>query len=292
MGRGLLDPGGSGHDLAQRGSELIGLDLAHLACEADEDEVRATEVAQPLLLLHSAALLELFPDALRSEVAAVAGHSLGEYTALMASGALGFEDAIQLVRERGLAMAAAGRAAGGKQGMSAVLGMDEGEVDGILRGMTDANAGQVVIANINAPGQVVISGDLAAIEQVTASIKAAGARRVMPLAVAGAFHSPFMADAAERLAAALDTAPIVAGSPQAFNVDGQVRTEAVAIRDALRRQLTAAVRWTDCVASLCSLGVNRFIELGPGSTLTAMGKRIDPGVEWVAASRPDALAAL
>src|SRR3979411_2893799 len=135
MGVGLLDAGSPGHALARRGGQLLGLDLVRLACDAEADEIRATEVAQPLLLLHSVALLEQLPEATRSEVAAVAGHSLGEYTALVAAGSLVFDDAIQLVRERGLAMAEAaagaqgeGNGEGSQQGMSAVLGADEAQV--------------------------------------------------------------------------------------------------------------------------------------------------------------------
>jgi [acyl-carrier-protein] S-malonyltransferase len=294
MGIGLLDPGSPGHELARRGSELIGLDLVRLACDAEADEIRATEVAQPLLLLHSVALLEQLSEATRAEVAAVAGHSLGEYTALVAAGSLDFDHAILLVRERGLAMAEAATAADGqsqgkRQGMSAVLGADEAQVQAALASTTD---GVVVVANINAPGQVVISGHLEALEAAGERLKAAGARRVMPLAVGGAFHSPLMADAAARLGRAIDAAPIGPGRPQAFNVDGGIRTEPQEIAEALRAQLTSPVRWIGCVETLVGTGVERFLELGPGSTLTAMGKRINPEVAWSAVSSPADLAAV
>jgi [acyl-carrier-protein] S-malonyltransferase len=286
MGRGLLDEGSPGHGLAQRASELLQLDLVRLACDGGVDEIQATEVAQPLLLLYSIALLELLPGATREGVAAVAGHSLGEYTALVAAGSLAWEDALLLVRERGLAMAAAAEAAGG-QGMSAVLGADEEAVAAALAGI---DGGVAVVANVNAPGQVVISGHLAALEVAAEPLRAAGARRVMPLAVAGAFHSPLMAGAAARLERAIDAAPIGRGAPQAFNVDGRIRTEPAEIAAALRAQLTSTVRWTSCVEALVGEGVDRFLELGPGSTLTAMGKRINPGVDWAAASSLAALA--
>jgi [acyl-carrier-protein] S-malonyltransferase len=288
MGIGLLDAGSPGHELARRGGELVGLDLVRLACEANADEIRATEVAQPLLLVHSVALLGLLSEATRSEVAAVAGHSLGEYTALVAAGSLPFEDAVQLVRERGLAMAEAAAGAQG-QGMSAVLGADEPQVSAALAPTGGAVA---VVANINAPGQVVISGHLAALEAAGERLKAAGVRRVMPLAVAGAFHSPLMADAAARLGHAIDAAPLGPGLPQAFNVDGRLRTEPAEIADALRAQLTSPVRWIACVETLVASGVDRFLELGPGSTLTAMGKRINPNVGWRAVSSPAGLAAV
>ena len=286
MGRGLLDEGSPGHGRARRASELLQLDLVRLACEGSADEIQATEVAQPLLLLYSIALLELLPAGARDEVAAVAGHSLGEYTALVAAGSLEWEDALGLVRERGLAMAEAAAAATG-QGMSAVLGADEDAVAAVLAGV---EGGVAVVANINAPGQVVISGHLAVLEATAGALKAAGARRVMPLAVAGAFHSPLMASAAARLERAIDSAPIGPGRPQAFNVDGGIRTEPAAIAAALRAQLTSPVRWTTCVETLVGEGVDRFLELGPGGTLTAMGKRINPEVDWAAASSLTTLA--
>ena len=286
MGIGILDAGSPRHEMARAASAIVGLDLVHLACEAGDDEIRPTEVAQPLLLLHSVALLDLLPDALREQVAAVAGHSLGEYTALVAAGSLGWQDAIALVRERGLAMAEA--ASGPGQGMSAVLGATEEAVASALSG--DSGDGVAVVANINAPGQVVISGHLAALEAAGERLKAAGARRVMPLAVAGAFHSPLMADAAARLGRAIDAVPLTAGNPQAFNIDGSIRTEPGEIAEALRAQLTSPVRWTACVETLAKAGVDRFLELGPGTTLTAMGKRINPELSWTAAASPMALA--
>ncbi|HXA42513.1 MAG TPA: acyltransferase domain-containing protein [Candidatus Solibacter sp.] len=287
MGAGVLDAGSPGNAMAREASELVGLDLVRLACDADAEEIRPTEVAQPLLLLLSAALLETLPVETRAQVTSVAGHSLGEYTALVAAGSLDWRDALQLVRERGLAMAEAARGPG--QGMSAVLGADEEAVAEALAGAGD---GVAVVANINAPGQVVISGHLAALEEAGERLKAAGARRVMPLEVAGAFHSPLMADAALRLAAAIDAAPLRTGIPQAFNVDGAVRTEPADIAAALRLQLTSPVRWTACVRTLVDLGVDQFLELGPGTTLSAMGKRINPDVSWTAAATPQALAAV
>ena len=287
MGTGILDVGSPAHRMARTASEIAGLDLVHLACEAGAAQIRPTEVAQPLLLLHSVALLELLPDRVRGRVAAVAGHSLGEYTALVAAGSLGWQDAIALVRERGLAMAEA--AAGPGQGMSAVLGADEEAVAGALAG---GDEGVAVVANINAPGQVVISGHLVALEAAGERLKAAGARRVVPLAVAGAFHSPLMADAAARLGHAIDVAPLSAGKPQAFNLDGEIRTQPVEVAEALRAQLTSPVRWTACVETLVREDVDRFLEIGMGGTLTAMGKRINPGLEWTSAAGPAALAAV
>ena len=284
MGIGVLDDGAPGHEIAVEASGILDLDVVELACQAHTDAIRATDVAQPLLLVLSVALLNSLPDRTRDQVAAIAGHSLGEYTALVASGCLPWQEALKLVRERGLTMA---EASAPDQGMSAVLGLDAPVVDDVIAGMT--GAGIVVVANHNAPGQLVISGERSAIDAAAEKLKAAGAKRVIPLAVAGAFHSPLMAAASDRLGAALDAAPLQDGRPQAFNVDGALRTEAGAIRAALRAQLTSAVRWTDCVGTLLGMGVDRFLELGPGTTLTAMGKRTAPDASWIAMAKPEAL---
>ena len=285
MATGIFDRGSPAHALALEAAEITGLDLVRLACEAPADEVRATEVAQPLLLMHSVALLQNLPIDVAAAVCGVAGHSLGEYSALVAAGSLDWRDALRLVRERGLAMAQASSPA---QGMSAVLALSEAQVQAVI----DANPGEgiAVVANLNAPGQVVISGDRARLDQLAEPLKAAGARRAMALAVAGAFHSPLMASAAARLGAAIDVAPFVAGRSQAFNVDGQVRHAPGDVAAALRAQLTSPVRWIDCVGSLVALGADRFLELGPGSTLAALGRRIAPDLAWTSASTPGAAA--
>jgi [acyl-carrier-protein] S-malonyltransferase len=283
MGRGLLDEGSPGYALARAASEVVGKDLSRLACEGTADEVRATDVAQPLLLLHSLALLQLLPDSARNTAVGFAGHSLGEYSALVAAGSLDWQDTMQLVRERALAMAGASTP---DQGMSAVLALDEPQVQAVLAG---GGSGVAVIANLNAPGQVVISGDRLALESLAEPLKAAGARRVMPLAVGGAFHSPLMAAAAERLGLAIGAAPFREGRSQAFNIDGRVRRLPGEIAAALRDQLTAPVRWVDCIMTLAGLGADRFVELGPGSTLAGLGRRILPGASWTSASTPDAV---
>jgi [acyl-carrier-protein] S-malonyltransferase len=184
MGIGLLDPGSPGHDLAAEASSILGIDLVGLACEGDSDAIRATDVAQPLLLLHSVAVLLQLPAEVRSGVVAVAGHSLGEYTGLVATGALEWQEALTLVRERGLAMAAA---ASPGQGMSAVLAMDGPRVSEVLAelGRTD-----VVVANINAPGQVVLSGQTEGLDAAAEALRAAGARKVIPLSVGGPSTRP------------------------------------------------------------------------------------------------------
>lgn len=286
MGRGLLDTGSPAFQLARDASDVVNLDLVRLACEGTADEIRATDVAQPLLLLHSVALLELLPIGLRESAVAFAGHSLGEYTALVASGALGWEDALRLVRERGQAMS---QASSPDQGMSAVLALDDAAVEATLAANRAAGA-IAVVANFNAPGQVVISGHRAQLERLVGPLKAAGARRVMPLQVGGAFHSPLMSSAAERLGAAISRAPLARARPQVFNFDAAVHTTPADVEEALRRQLTSPVRWVASVRALGELGADRFLELGPGSTLKGLGKRILPDARWDSAATPEAVA--
>lgn len=287
MGIGLLDAGSPAHELAREASSLLRLDLVELACRGDAESIRATEIAQPLLLLQSVAILDRLPEETRTAATGVAGHSLGEYTGLVATGALGWREALVLVRERGLAMAAA---ASPGQGMYAVLAMDGSRVAEVL---AEVGRDDVVVANINAPGQVVLSGALEGLDAAAEALRAAGARKVIPLTVGGAFHSPLMRPAAERLDAALSAAPLRDGAtPQAFNVDGELRTNAEEIRAALRAQLTASVRWTDCVQTLVASGCDTFLEVGAGTTLSAMGKRIAPGARWLAAGDAEAAGAV
>ncbi|MFN2464537.1 MAG: ACP S-malonyltransferase [Candidatus Dormibacteria bacterium] len=279
MGRGLFDKRSSAHALALEASEITGLDVVGLSCDGSADEVRATEVAQSLLLLHSIAFLQGLPQDVLDGAIGFAGHSLGEYSALVGAGSVDWREALVLVRERGLAMAAASSPT---QGMSAVLALSEEQVRDVLA--ANPGGGVAVVANLNAPGQVVLSGDRSRLDALAAPLKEVGARRVMPLSVGGAFHSPLMASAAERLDAAINRAPLRPGRPQAFNVDGAVRTTPDEIAAALRGQLTGAVRWIDCVNSLLGLGATRFLELGPGGTLCALGRRIAPSAAWETAS--------
>jgi [acyl-carrier-protein] S-malonyltransferase len=250
-------------------SDATGRDVAHLLLEANADELVETRNAQLGTFVHSMVVLE----ALRSrgvEPAAVAGHSLGELSALCAAGVLPFEDAVRLVAERGEAMQVCCTTRKGT--MAAVLGLDEPQVTEVCAAVD----GDLWVANINAPGQVVIAGDPAAIDAAAAVAKEAGAKRVMPLDVSGAFHTPFMAPAGERLAAAIADASFAdARIPVAANVDGAIHPVAREWPDLLERQLTSPVRWTACVQSLLGEGATTFVEVGPGAVLTGTIKRID-----------------
>jgi [acyl-carrier-protein] S-malonyltransferase len=254
-------------------AEAAGIDLRG-ALAGDEEGLRPTEIAQPALLLVEAVLaLRLREAAAGVEVVGVAGHSVGEYAALVAAGVLEAGIAMRLVAARGRAMAAMHEG-----GMTALLGASE-EVALAICDEVAAAGGVIVVANLNGPGQVVISGERAALEQAAALARERGVRRAMPLRVSGAFHSPLMAGAAEEVGALIDAAPLRdAGVPVVANVDAEPVRDAAAIRDRLRRQLASPVRWSECVERLVGLGAEALVEVGPGSVLSGLAGRISPGV--------------
>ncbi|MGK2949526.1 MAG: ACP S-malonyltransferase [Acidimicrobiales bacterium] len=269
--------------LVATASEASGRDVAALLLDADADELRRTENAQ----LATYVLSLVVHDAVRAlgvRCGVAAGHSLGEYSALTALGALRLEDGVRLVTERGAAMQAAADARPGT--MAAVLGADDATVaDACAR--TD---GDVWVANSNAAGQVVIAGDADAIAAAGALAKELGARKVLPLPVGGAFHTPFMAPAAERLRAALAATTFAnAEVPLVANVDALPHQHADQWADLLDAQLTAPVRWRETIERMVADGVTTFLELGPGSVLTGMAKRSAPDGTVKAAATPDAL---
>ncbi len=259
-----------------------GLDLA-AALEGDDDALRPTEVAQPALLFVSTVLAEALRESGGVEVVGVAGHSVGEYAALVAAGVLDPAAAMGLVIERGRAMAAMREG-----GMAALLGAEASLAEDVCHEVRDSGGGVVVVANLNAPGQVVLSGSREALDRAVALARERGVRRAMPLNVSGAFHSPLMAPAAERFAALLDAAGFRdAAVPVVCNVDAEAVRDAAGLRDRLRRQLTAPVLWVDCVRRLASLGAEALVEVGPGSVLTGLARRIAPELRAVAVARLD-----
>jgi [acyl-carrier-protein] S-malonyltransferase len=209
--------------------------------------------------------------------AAAAGHSLGEFTAHVAAGSLEFADAVRLVRVRGEAMAAAGRARAGT--MAAIVGLDETRVEGLCE--EARGQGEVLVAaNYNSPGQIVISGSVDAVRRVVAGAKEHGARMAIELQVSGAFHSPLMAPAVEALREALDAVEVRPASiPVVANVNARPVSDAAAIRERLVEQVSGAVRWTECVLALRDMGVRKLVEPGPGHVLTGLVKRIDRSLE-------------
>ncbi len=272
--------------VVEQASDTTGRDVAHLLLDADAAELVETRNAQLGTFVHSMVVL----GALRSrglEPAAVAGHSLGELSALCAAGVLRFDDAVRLVAERGEAMQVCCTQRTGT--MAAVLGLDEPQVTEVCASVD----GDVWVANVNAPGQVVIAGDPSAIDAAAAIAKDAGAKRVMPLDVSGAFHTPFMAPAGERLAVAIaDAAFGDATVPVAANVDGAIHEAAADWPSLLERQLTSPVRWTACVQSLLGAGADTFVEVGPGAVLAGTIKRIDKDAARHSVMTPDQLDAV
>lgn len=274
-----------GKDLAERFPEarrtfeeiddVLGVALSRIMWEGPEDELVQTHNTQPAILAHSAAVVAVVRERL-GNVAAGAGHSLGEYSAYVAAGSLSAADAARVVRRRGELMHEAGTARPGA--MSAVLGLDPESVAAACEEASGAD-GVAVAANLNSPDQVVISGDPAAVARAGEGCKARGAKRVVPLKVSGAFHSPLMAPAVPGLDAALAAAPFGAPAfPVVANASAEpVRTAADA-RRLLSAQLTAPVRWIDCMRAAADLAPGAtFIELGPGSVLSGLLRKILPG---------------
>ena len=254
--------------LVGEASDAAGRDVGHLLLEADASELVETRNAQLGTFVHSMVVL----DALRRrghEPSAVAGHSLGELSALCAAGVVSFADGVRLVVERGESMQVCTTERTGT--MAAVLGLDEDAV-----AMACENAGgEVWVANVNAPGQVVIAGDPGAVEAAGAAAKDVGAKRVMPLEVSGAFHTSFMAPAAERLSAAVARAELRDTEvPVVANVDAAVHRSATDWPHLIERQLVSPVRWAASVDTLVGLGADTFVEVGPGAVLTGTIKRI------------------
>ena len=284
MGRSWIDhPSWS---LVALASEASGRDVAALLLDADADELRRTENAQ----LSTYVLSLVIHDAVRAlgvRATVVAGHSLGEYSALTAVGALSLTDGVRLVAARASAMQSAADARSGT--MAAVLGAD----DAVVAEACARAAGDVWVANTNGPGQVVISGDADAIASASAIAKTMGARKVLLLSVGGAFHTPFMAPAADRLRAALDTTPFAnAEVPVIANVDGLPHQHADQWADLLEAQLTAPVLWRQTMQRMVDDGITTFLELGPGSVLTGLAKRSASEGTAIAVTEPGDLNAV
>jgi len=273
MGRDLAERFPAAREVWERADDALGFALSTLCWEGPEDELTLTRNAQPALLAHSAAAWAVLRAA-EIDVVCAAGHSLGEFSAYHAAGSLELGDALRTVRRRGELMFESGRARPGT--MAAVLGLDDEVVEGVCReASTDASV--VVAANFNSPGQVVVSGDVAAVERAGPMLVSAGARKVQPLNVSGAFHSPLMAVAEPGLAEQLDAVGFRDPAfPIVSNVTAHPVSDAAEARRLLVDQLTSAVRWTHSVRTMLQLGVTRFLEVGSGRVLTGMLKRIDP----------------
>jgi [acyl-carrier-protein] S-malonyltransferase len=275
------------HDLAEHfpaaAATLTAIDaaldtpLTQVMWQGTEDDLTLTHNAQPAILAHSAAVLSVVRDRLGDQVVAAAGHSLGEYSAWVASGALQAPAAARLVRRRGALMYQAGTVRPGA--MAAVLGLDAAGVETVCHEVADDGLGVVVAANLNAPDQTVISGDPAAVERAGALCKAAGAKRVLPLKVSGAFHSPLMAPAVDGLREALRAVPFGrARFPVFANATARAVDEADDAVRLLGDQITAPVRWVETIRNIAARWPDaRWLELGPGAVLSGLLRKIVPG---------------
>lgn len=268
MGKDVFEASLASREVFENVSATLGMDVAKLCFEADEETLRSTDNAQIALFTVGVASYAA------SEYAAdvFAGHSIGEYAALVCSGTISLEDGARLVRKRGELMASAGQIAPGT--MAAVLGLEIPVIAAVLEEVD----GTVVVANDNCPGQTVISGEVEAVAAATPLLQEAGAKRVLPLNVSGAFHSPLMTEPSRHMAQALADAVFQKGKPVYANVLTRPVEDPSEWRSVLEQQLRDQVRWTDSVRNMIADGVTEFIEFGPGEVLCGMLKRIDKSV--------------
>lgn len=271
MGKDLYEAYDEARELFEQANEILGFRITDIMFNGTSEDLKQTRVTQPAVMIHSYVKSRVCtierPDM-------VAGHSLGEYSALVASGALTFEDGLKLVAKRAEAMQKACELR--PSTMAAVLGLEDEKVDEICRKIADE---VVVAANFNCPGQVVISGSIEGVEQACEKLKAAGARRALRLQVGGAFHSPLMEPAAAELREAiLGTEFMRPICPVYQNVDAKPQTEPRMIRENLIKQLTSPVRWTETVRNMVADGAGEFYEFGPGDVLKGLIRKISPDV--------------
>lgn len=288
MGQALHDTVAVAAQVFETANRTLGFDLSDLCFNGPAEQLTETVNAQPALLTCSVAALRALQENGAPSPTVVAGHSLGEFSALVAAGSLEFPDAVRLVRRRGELMENAGREAPGK--MAAVLGLETEKVEEICARAHARSGGVVQPANFNCPGQVVISGSPEAVGLAAELLKAAGAKRVVPLRVSGAFHSELMQSARTRFAETLDAVPLQdARVPLVQNVSAQAATKSEEIRRGLVNQLTSSVRWDESVRTMCRMGVSTFVEVGPGRVLTGLIRRIVPSARTLNVEDTDSL---
>ena len=277
MGKDLYDTCEQAKTLFEKANEILGFRITDIMFEGTADELKQTLVTQPAVFLHSVISAIAMGDDFQPDM--VGGHSLGEFSALVAAGALDFEDGLRLVYARAQAMQKACEATPGT--MAAILGLDDEVVEKVCADVS-AEGGVVVAANYNCPGQLVISGSVEAVGEACNRLKEAGAKRALPLPVGGAFHSPLMQPAKDELQTAIEqTSFQTPRCPIYQNVDGKAHTDAAEIKQNLIAQLTASVRWTQEVENMLAAGATEFVECGPGKALQGMIAKISRGQENV-----------
>lgn len=276
MGKNLYDTNPEARAMFEKANEILGFRITDLMFEGTDEDLRQTKVTQPAIFLHSVILARTLGEQFKPDM--TAGHSLGEFSALVAAGALSFEDGLKLVYARAMAMQKACEAE--PSTMAAILGLDDAKVEEVLKDIDEV----VVPANYNSPGQLVISGSIAGIDLACEKLKAAGAKRALPLKVGGAFHSPLMEPARVELAEAINSThfntPVC---PVYQNVTASAVTNPEQIKENLIKQLTAPVRWTQTVQNMYADGATTFVEVGPGTVLQGLVKKIAPEAEALSA---------
>lgn len=278
MGKELYDSVPKAKELFEKANDILGFRITDIMFEGEADELKQTKVTQPAVFLHSVITAICMGDEFQPDM--VGGHSLGEFSALVAAGVLSFEDGLRLVHARAMAMQKACEAAPGT--MAAIIGLPDENVEQVCAEINASGKGVVVPANYNCPGQLVISGNVDEINTACEKLKAAGAKRAIVLPVGGAFHSPLMQPAKDELQEAIEKtefhAPIC---PIYQNVDAKAHTDATEIKQNLIAQLTASVRWTQEVQSMIAAGATDFMECGPGKALQGMIVKIAKGIEGI-----------
>ena len=275
MGKDLYDNNEIAKDLFEKANEILGYRITDIMFEGTDDDLKQTKVTQPAVFLHSVITAICMGDQFQPEM--TAGHSLGEFSALVASGALSFEDGLKLVYARAMAMQKACEAQ--PSTMAAIIGLADEQVEAVCAEVSKVGKGICVAANYNNPGQLVISGNIEAINEACEQLKAAGAKRALPLKVGGAFHSPLMQPAKDELQAAIEKTEFhTPKCPVYQNVDAKPHTNPAEIKQNLIAQLTSPVRWTQIVQNMIADGATDFTECGPGKALRGMITKINKDI--------------
>jgi len=277
MGKDLFDASSKAKDMFHKANRILGFKITDMMFDGTDEDLRQTKVTQPAIFLHSVILASVLED---FDPSMVAGHSLGEFSALVANKVLTFEDGLRLVAKRANAMQKACEMQPGT--MAAVIGMEDSQVESVCATITDT---VVVPANYNSPGQIVISGTLEGVSKASQKLQEAGAKRVLPLKVGGAFHSPLMEPARVELAEAINDTKFEFGiCPIYQNVTGQSVTDPEIIKKNLIAQLTSPVCWTQTMLNMIANGLNSVVEVGPGTVLQGLFKKVDRNLEMTSAA--------